>query len=210
MRSPAALSWSAISVLVCSGARRVISSTVSGGVRVVSLMLGGRWIVCCSAAPERQRIPTASVATVGLAGDRDVGDQRAQQPLAVLLGRAVRGPQRGHVARERLELLARGLRRGRGLLGELGLCLGELAELVSPSGSRGCGRRGGSRARRRGTRARHARRHSGRARRAARARGSSARGARRPHQRRRARARSPPARAPRAAGGRRARRRRRP
>ena len=48
----------------------------------------------------------------------------------VLSGR----PQRGQVARECLELLARGLRRGRDLLGELGLGVGELAELLLPAG----------------------------------------------------------------------------
>src|SRR5436305_5311875 len=74
-----------------------------------------------------------NVTTLGLARDRDVGDHRAQQPLAVLLGCAVRGPERGHVTRKRFELLARGLRCGRGLLGELGLCLGELAELGLPA-----------------------------------------------------------------------------
>ena len=50
--------------------------------------------------------PDRNVATLGLAGDRDVGDQGAQQPLAVFLGCAVRRPQRWDVTRERFELLA--------------------------------------------------------------------------------------------------------
>ena len=65
VRSPAAFSSTAISVLVRSWARRLISSTVSGGVRVASLTLAGRWIVCCSAAPVRQRIPTETSRLAG-------------------------------------------------------------------------------------------------------------------------------------------------
>ena len=62
---PAACSCAAISALVCCCARRAISAIVSGGVRVVSLWVGGRVVVCCSAAPERQRIPIRSSLSVG-------------------------------------------------------------------------------------------------------------------------------------------------
>jgi hypothetical protein len=65
--------------------------------------LGGRWIGCCSEAPERQRIPTWS------------------------------GPQLREVAGERLELLARGLGPWLVVLGEFGFGLGELAQLLLPA-----------------------------------------------------------------------------
>jgi hypothetical protein len=78
--------------------------------------------------------PDRELVAVRLEGDRDVVDERAEQPLAVLVGGAVRGPQRGQVVRQRLDLLARWLGRWRGLLGELRLGVAEFAELGLPAG----------------------------------------------------------------------------
>ena len=63
---------------------------------------------------------------------RDVGDHRAQQPLRSRLA-VCPAAQLRQVASERLELLARWLAHRLGLLGELGLRLGELAKLLLPA-----------------------------------------------------------------------------
>jgi hypothetical protein len=54
--------------------------------------------------------------------------------LRIAVGGGVGRPQLRELARELLELLAWGLGRGLGLLGELGFCLGELAQLLLPAG----------------------------------------------------------------------------
>ena len=78
--------------------------------------------------------PDRQLPACGLGGDRDVDDDRAQQPFAVAILGAVGGPKLGQVARERLEVFARWLAHGLGLLGELGGCFVELLELVLPPG----------------------------------------------------------------------------
>ena len=90
-------------------------------------------MACCSAGARAPADPDLELAAVGLGGERDVGDQRAQQPLAITMRGARRGPQRGQVAGERLELLARGLAAGHDVLGELGLGVFEFAELLLPA-----------------------------------------------------------------------------
>jgi hypothetical protein len=73
-----------------------MSSVAAAGVRLASATVCGRSTVCCSVAPE----PDAKLAAVRPGGERDVGDERPQQPLAVALRGAVGGPQCGQVARD--------------------------------------------------------------------------------------------------------------
>ena len=58
----------------------------------------------------------------------DGGDSRN----GVAIGGTVDSPQLGQVARERLDLLARGLAAGHAVLGELGLGVLEFSELRPP------------------------------------------------------------------------------
>ena len=85
----------------------------------------------CARAPAD---PDLKLTCVGLGGERDVDDHRAQQPLAIALGGRLGGPQLREVADERLKLLTRGLGPRLVLLGELGLGFGELMQLLLPAG----------------------------------------------------------------------------
>jgi hypothetical protein len=69
-----------------------------------------------------------------LGDQRDVGDQRAQHPLAVAVGGGGRGPEAGQVGAQRLELGRWRQRRdgGRGLRERL-LGLGERGEACFPA-----------------------------------------------------------------------------
>jgi hypothetical protein len=99
---------------------------------------------------------------VGLEGERDVGDQRAQQPLAVAVAGGRRGPEARQVAGERFDVAAGGEWRLGAVAGELGLGVLEFSQLGLPvrfeGACDGCRARTGER------RARRGRPRSGRAR----------------------------------------------
>ena len=94
VRSPAALSCSAICALVWSAARRRGQLDRLGrGAHDVSAGLAAAGRCAARWRPSASGSRPAARGPVGLGGDRDVGDHRAQQPLAVRLGGALGGPQ---------------------------------------------------------------------------------------------------------------------
>ena len=79
----------------------------------------------------------AGLGQVGLGQESDIGDERAQQPLAVSVCRRRRLPQLGDIGRQRLELSARRQGRGRRLrLGQRLLRLGHRHQRASQRDSR--------------------------------------------------------------------------
>ena len=78
--------------------------------------------------------PDAEVGLVGSEGQGDVGDEGAQQPLAVAVRGRRCGPQAREVAGERFDVGARRRRGLTGLAGEFGVGVGELAEFGFPAG----------------------------------------------------------------------------
>lgn len=85
------------------------------------------------AGPRAPVDPDADLGLVGPGGERDVGDQRAQQPLAITVRGGGRGPQARQVAGQRLDVGARGRCGLDGVAGELGFGVGELAQLGLPA-----------------------------------------------------------------------------
>ena len=78
--------------------------------------------------------PDAEVGLVRSEGQGDVGDEGAQQPLAVAVRGRRCGPQAREVAGERFDVGARRRRGLTGLAGEFGVGVGELAEFGFPAG----------------------------------------------------------------------------
>ena len=162
----------------------------------MSLTVGGRWIVCCSAAPERQRMPTETSRPSGSQVIVTSAISARSSRLRSFSEVRLAAHSAGRSCASASICSREGSRCGHDVLGELGLGVALARGASVSQRSRGCGRPGGSRARRRETRARPGWRHSGRARLVARARGLSARDGLEPRRRRRAQARSPRARAP--------------